>query len=120
MSEGQFRQARIEGILTSLIEHGDFTSAVIASSDGLPLATVGKTNTDMIAAVAASMKNLAERAHEGLTEITTRDDLGQRIVSRYFAINDDLLLLAIQVPARRPYRRLTNNAIRAIQNIWLE
>jgi len=112
------RQARIENILKSLVHHGSFTSAVVASKDGLPIAMIGQTNAAMIAAVAASMKDLAERAHQGLTEIATRDDQGNKIVSRYFLINGDLLLLAIQLPANRPYRKLTNLAIDDIKKVW--
>jgi hypothetical protein len=112
------RQAKIEEILKSLVDYGSFTSAVVASRDGLPIAMIGQTDTTMIAAVAASMKDLAERAHQGLTEITTRDDQGNKIVSRYFLIDEDLLLLAIQLPANRPYRRLTSLAIKNIKKVW--
>jgi hypothetical protein len=115
---GPSRQAKIEEILKSLIDHGSFTSAVVASKEGLPIAMMGQTDTTMIAAVAASMKDLAERAHQGLTEITTRDDQGHKIVSRYFLVDEDLLLLAVQLPANRPYRRLTSWAIKRIKKVW--
>ncbi len=112
------RQAKIEKTLKSLIRDGSFNSAVVASRDGLPVAMVGKTNMAMIAAVAASMKDLAERAHQGLTEITTRDSHGNKIVSRYFSVDEDLLLLAVQLPANCAYRRLTSLAIKDIQKVW--
>ncbi len=118
MSKRRSRQARIEKILESLIRDGSFTSAVVASNDGLPLAMIGKDNTIMIAAVAAAMKDLAARAHHDLTEITTRDDHGNKIVSRYFSIGEDLLLLAVHLPASYTYRRLTSWAIKDIKQVW--
>jgi len=114
------RQARIEKVLQSLVQDGAFGGAVVASKDGLPVAMVGQANTVMIAAVAASMKDLAERAHQGLTEITTRDDDGNTIVSRYFSVDKDLLLLAVLVPIHSTYRRLTNKAIIEIKKVWLD
>jgi len=58
------RQNNIENVLQSLLQAGGFSSAVVASNEGLPLATAGNTNTTLIAAVAASIKNLAERAQQ--------------------------------------------------------
>jgi predicted regulator of Ras-like GTPase activity (Roadblock/LC7/MglB family) len=118
MTVRRSRQAKTEKILRSLVKDGTFLSAIVASSDGLPVAMVGKANTLMIAAVAASMKDLAERALEGLTEISTRDESGHRIVSRYFSIDGDLLLLAVELPKNCAYRRLTNQAIKSIKSIW--
>ena len=118
MNMERSRQANIEKILTRLMHEGHLLSAIVASRDGLPLAMVGRAKAVTIAAVAAAMKDLAERAHQDLTEITTRDDRGRRIVSRYFWVGEDLLLLAVELPVNRPYRRLTKRAIRAIQQVW--
>jgi len=118
IDEGRSRQNSIEDILSALIHDGSFTSAVVASKQGLPLATVGSTDTTLLAAVAASMKDLAERAHQSLTEITTRNESGEQIVIRYFTVDTDLLLLSVKMRAGRSYRRLTNRAIRKIQHVW--
>ncbi|MFQ5610716.1 MAG: roadblock/LC7 domain-containing protein [Anaerolineae bacterium] len=118
MSDNQFRQSKIEQTLLTMTRAGQFGGAVVASIDGLPLAMVGRADTEMIAAVAASMKDLAERAHRGLNEISLRDANGNLIVSRYFQVDDDMLLLAVQVPTHRPYRRLTNKAIHSIRQVW--
>ena len=118
MATRRSRQAEIEKILKSLVNNGLFLSAVVASSDGLPIAMVGKADTMMIAAVSAAVKDLAERAQQGVTEITTRNDKGQTIVTRYFSIDNDLLLLVVEFSAKRTYRRLTSRAIREIKEIW--
>lgn len=108
----------LEQTLATMTRAGRFDGAVVASLEGLPVAMVGSTNTELIAAVAATMKELAERAHTGLNEICTRDEKGDQVVSRYFDVDGNVLLLAVQVPAGRPYRRLTNQAIRKIRRVW--
>jgi len=118
MSIQPSRQANIEQILETLISDGGFLCAVVAAKDGLPLAMVGQADTELMAAIAASMRTLAERAHPTLTEIVTRDARGELIVIRYFAVGQDPLLLSIKVPAKRTYRRLTSRAIRQIKQIW--
>lgn len=118
MPQGQFRQADIENILTTLIKEGKFACAVVASEDGLPVAMVGEADTPLIAAVAAVMKDLAGRTHQEITQISTRDGRGNQIVNRYFTAEQDLLLLSVKMPVGRAYRRLTNKAIRKIKNVW--
>jgi len=118
MPKGLSRQVNIEEILKSLIQDGLFICAVVASSDGLPLAMVGHADTTMMAAVSASMKDLAERAHQGLTEIITRDDEGNQIINRYFSVDQNLLLLSAKIPRGCAYRRLMNNAVRNLKEVW--
>lgn len=118
MSVQPSRQTNIENILETLLSDGGFLCAVVAAKDGLPLAMVGRADTELMAAVAASMRDLAERAHPALTEIITRDAQGGLIVIRYFAVDKDPLLLSISVPFKRAHRRLTNRAIRQIKQIW--
>jgi hypothetical protein len=53
-----------------------------------------------------------------------RDKKGKLVVSRYFSISAPQgqynLLLAVQVPEKRSYRRLINQAVRKIQQVWSE
>lgn len=120
------RQSSVEKVLGDIIEEGDFGAAVVATSDGLPIAMVGATEVDtkLIGAVAASMKDLAKRAHQELDEISLRDKKGKLIVNRYFSIiapqGQFNLLLAVQVPERKSYRRLINQAVKRIQQVWIE
>lgn len=112
------RQKHIEAILKDLLKQGGFFSAVVASNEGLPLATAGNADTTLIAAVAAAIKRLAERAQHAPAEITSRSVSGEQIIIRYFSVDDELLLLSLTIPAgRHPYRRLTHRAIRDIQKI---
>ena len=66
--------------------------------------------------------DLAKRAHQELDEISLRDKKGKLVVSRYFAIVSPQgqfnLLLAVQVPEGKSYRRLVNQAVKRIQQVW--
>jgi predicted regulator of Ras-like GTPase activity (Roadblock/LC7/MglB family) len=126
MARRPSRQSSIEKVLRDIIHEGGFGAAVVATSDGLPIAMVGATEVDtkLIGAVAASMKDLAKRAHQELDEISLRDKKGKLIVNRYFSIvapqGQFNLLLAVQVPERKSYRRLINQAVKRIQQVWIE
>ncbi len=126
MAERLSRQSMIEEILRDLIKQGNFGGAVVATEDGLPLATIGVSSVDvkLIGAVAASIKDLAKRAHQELNEIILRDRKGRLVVSRYFSISAPQgqynLLLAVQVPRRKSFRRLVNEATKRIQLVWID
>ena len=118
------RQSTIEDILRDMIQKGNFGGAVVATSDGLPIAMVGEAevDTNLLGAIAASIEDLAKRAHQELDEISLRDKKGKLIVNRYFCIvapqGEFNLLLAVQVPERKNYRRLVNQAVKRIQQVW--
>ncbi|RME72423.1 MAG: roadblock/LC7 domain-containing protein [Chloroflexi bacterium] len=119
------RQAKIESVLRDVVQQGQFGGAVVATEEGLPIAIVNATSIDtkLIGAVAASIRDLAARAQQNLDEIRLRDRHGHLVVSRYFTIAAPQgkynLLIAVQVPKHKPYRRLLNQAIRRIQQVWL-
>ena len=125
MNEQLSRQTTIERVLQDMITQGGFYGAVVATSDGLPIAMVGVStiDTNLLGAVAASLKGLASRAHQNLDEICIRDQHGEQVVSRYFSITAPQgkfnLLLAVCVPPRKSYRRLFNRTIKQIQQVWV-
>ena len=126
MTRQRSRQSAIERILRDITKKGKFGGAVVATGDGLPIAMVGASKVDpkLIGAVAASIKDLATRAHQELDEIIMRDKNGRLVVSRYFSMSAPQgqynLLLAVQVPEKRSYRRLINQAVKKIQQVWSE
>ena len=99
---------------------------MVATHDGLPIATRGVSSVDirLIGAIAASIKDLAKRAHQELNEISMRDKKGGLVISRYFSISVPQgqydLLLAVQVPGKRSYRRLINRAVKKVQQVWVD
>ena len=113
------RQTALQRALREMVQEGQFRAAVVASIDGLPLATAGRSaDKELMAGVAAWLKEYAERTHVSLDEIVARDSQGNCFVSRYFSVGDDPLLLAVKVPPGQPHRRLTNKAIRDIKRVW--
>lgn len=113
------RQTALERTLRTMIQDGQLRGAVVASIDGLPLAMAGRSaDKELMAGVAAWLKEFAERTHISLDEIVARDTRGNRFVSRYFSVGNDPLLLAVSVPPRQSHRRLINKAIKEIQHIW--
>jgi len=109
----------LERTLRALVQEGQFRAAVVASIDGLPLAMAGQNaDQELMAGVAAWLKEFAERTHNSLDEIVVRDTQGNRLISRYFNVGNDPLLLAINVPPGQSHRQLTNKAIKEIQRIW--
>lgn len=113
------RQTALQRTLRELVNEGQFRGVVVASIDGLPLAMAGRSaDKELMAGVAAWLKEFAERTHVSLDEIVARDMQGNRFVSRYFNVGDDPLLLAVNVPPGRAHRRLTNKAIKEIQRVW--
>ena len=116
---GPSRQTSLERTLRAMIREGQYRGAVVASIDGLPLAMAGRgADKELMAGVAAWLKEVAERAHVSLDEIAVRDLRGNRLVTRYFNVGNDQLLLALSVPPGQAHRRLTNRAIKEIQRIW--
>jgi predicted regulator of Ras-like GTPase activity (Roadblock/LC7/MglB family) len=116
---GPSRQTVLERTLRALVREGSFRGVVVASIDGLPLAMAGRSaDKELMAGVAAWLKEFAERTHTSLDEIIARDAQSRLLVCRYFNVGDDQLLLAVSVPPHRAHRRLTNKAIREIQRIW--
>jgi predicted regulator of Ras-like GTPase activity (Roadblock/LC7/MglB family) len=116
---GPSRQTALERTLRTLVREGQFRGAVVASTDGLPLAVAGRiADKELMAGVAAWLKEFAQRTNMSLEEIVVRDTQGNRVISRYFNVGNDPLLLAVNVPPRRAYRKLTNKAVQEIQRIW--
>lgn len=118
MQPEAYRQVQCEQALTPLITQADCAYAVLASPDGLPLATVGAEQADLTIAIAAILKAQAERVIENIDEIFIRDNQEQVIVCRFFTLQNDILILAFSLPFGKPYRRLSNQAIQQIRRIW--
>jgi predicted regulator of Ras-like GTPase activity (Roadblock/LC7/MglB family) len=120
MSEMSFEETlkRVNG-------EGSFEVSMLASSDGLPIATVPSDyDTDVTAAMVALLRRVAQEMQDSvglaqLDEVSVRASDKIRVVCRYFRVDDEDLILAVVVPSdRRYYRRLTNRAVREIKLVW--
>jgi predicted regulator of Ras-like GTPase activity (Roadblock/LC7/MglB family) len=114
-----------EETLERVNREGSFEASMVASSDGLPIATVPSDyDTDIIAAMVALLRSVARETQEHLgmaqiDEVSVRAHDKIRLICRYFSADDEDFILAVVVPSRRRYyRRLTNRAIMEIKLAW--
>ncbi len=120
MSKVSFEQA-----LERINRDGSFEASVLASSDGLPIATVPSGyDTDVTAAMVALLRSVAQQTqdHVGmapLDEVTVRSSDHIRLVCRCFQLDGEEFVLAVVIPRKqRYYRQLTNRAIRELRLAW--
>jgi len=111
-------------ILWAMNEQGDFKASVLASSDGLAIATVVSAyDTDTTAAMVGLLQKVSQEAQEQLgmaeiDEVTIFDSDRVRLVCRYLDADGERLILAVMVPPRRRWRMITNWAIKEIRKAW--
>jgi predicted regulator of Ras-like GTPase activity (Roadblock/LC7/MglB family) len=120
MGKTSFEQA-----LDGINRQGSFLASVLASSDGLPIATVPSDyDTDVTAAMVALLRSVASQAqdHVGMSqldEVTVRAGDHIRLVCRCFQLDGQDFILAVVVPgSQRYYRQLTNQAIKQLTEAW--
>lgn len=120
MTKVSFEQA-----LKRINRDGQFEASILASSDGLTIATVPSGyDTDVTSAMVALLRSVAQetRDHVGmapLDEISVRSSDHIRLVCRCFELDGEEFILAVVIPReRRYYRQLTNRAIRDLRLTW--
>ncbi len=118
--------AEISRLLREMNQKGSFQVSVLTDREGFPLAWAsgnGENPETQAAVVALAQKTAGQvSSHLGMAvmdEISMRDESGSHLVCRPFTINGrELILAVLMVDKRRPYRKLTNQAVRAIQQAW--
>jgi len=111
-------------VLQSLNAMGGYLVTVLTDADGLVLASAPAPgwDADKQAGVVALIQRAARQAQMvslGLTdEISIRDVNGRRLICRLFEVDGKTLLLSILADEGKPYRRLTNAAVRGIRRVW--
>jgi len=110
--------------LRTLNTRGEFLIAVLTDAEGLLLASAPSPGWDAEkqAAVVALVQRAARQAQaasmDTADEVAIRDITGRRLVCRPFEVDGQMLLLSVLMEAGRPYRRLTNDAIRDVRRAW--
>jgi len=114
-----------EETLERINREGQFEASVLATSDGLPIATAPSGyDTDVTAAMVALLRSVAKQTQDNvgmaaLDEVSVRASDHIRLVCRSFQIDGEDLILAVVVPReQRYYRQLTNRAIRELTLTW--
>jgi predicted regulator of Ras-like GTPase activity (Roadblock/LC7/MglB family) len=119
------KQAVLEEILTWIITTGDYEAALLSDNDGLVLAKAAADETGMMmAAITAVLREAATQARRQLelayiNELSLVGDDRFRVVCRFFQTpTEQPLSLTVVVPPDQAYRRLTNQAITKIIEVW--
>lgn len=126
MSEQIMRFTGVETLLQEMNEQGKFVMSVLTDMDGLPIAAATRTGDSVnnhSAVVAFLVQRTAKQVQSQLDmgqtdEISISDQERRHLVCRPFQVQGQSLILAVMVPDKRSYRRLTNQTIRAIQRGW--
>lgn len=111
----------LSDIVTEMHADGDFSISVLASKEGLPIATAPRGhNSDLAAAIIALLQKVSDETQGELgmasvDEVTIRDQDRLRLVCRNFFAGKEELILAALVPPDHYYRHVTNQAIKRIQ-----
>ena len=120
---GASKSPSFKEILHEMNTTGKFQVSVLTSVEGLPIATVpADYDSDLTAAMVALLQRVSNDAQSRLKmaevdEVTIRDRDHIRLVCRYLVIGRERLILAAMVPPDRPYRRVTNRAVRRIREL---
>jgi predicted regulator of Ras-like GTPase activity (Roadblock/LC7/MglB family) len=122
----QSGSTKLAAVLEDMNERGGFLISLLTDQQGFPIASAAAPGQDpqSQAAVVALIQKTAVRVQSqlGMTqtdEISLFDANGRRLVCRPFNIRGHDMILAVLVPDKnQSYRRLTNNAVNAIQHCW--
>ncbi len=123
MSKHKTQPGSLKEILAQMNQAGEFQVSILASIEGLPIATVPNDyDSDLMAAMVALLQRVSNNAQGQLSmaqvdEVTIYDRDRIRLVCRYLTIGSERLILAALVPPYHAYRRVTNRAIRQIEKL---
>jgi len=121
--EGGKATLTFDEILQEMNSDGGFIRSVLATSDGLPIASA-PTNPDheLDSAMIALLQQVSVETQDNLglapvDEVTIRTKEHSYLVCRTIPSGDECLSLCAIVPPGRAYRRATNRAVRKIRQI---
>lgn len=113
----------LKDILYEMNADGRFEVVILASQDGLLIATEpANYDSEVTAATVAMLRKVSSETREqlemaSLDEVTIRSDNRARLVCRYLTVGEQGLILVALVPPDRYYRRVTNHAIGQIRRL---
>jgi predicted regulator of Ras-like GTPase activity (Roadblock/LC7/MglB family) len=113
----------LQEILHALNETRKFEAVVLASADGLLIATAPTDyDSEVTAALVALLQKVSSEAQQQLgmaevDEVTIRSRDRVRLVCRHLDVGNEGLILVVVVTPGRYYRRVTNRAIKQIRQL---
>jgi predicted regulator of Ras-like GTPase activity (Roadblock/LC7/MglB family) len=113
----------LSDVLLQMNTKGGFVRSVLATSEGLPIASAPvEPDFELASAMIAMLGQVSVETqdHLGLSpvdEVTIRTDQNVHLVCRTILSGQDWVCLCAQVPPGKAYRRVTNKAVRQIRKI---
>ena len=110
-------------ILEEMNQEGGFDRSVLATSEGLPIASSPmQPDHELASVMIAMLQQVGEETQDHLNlaavdEVTIRTEDRMHLVCRRIQSGSDWICLCALVPAGCYYRRATNRAVRRISEI---
>jgi len=123
IEQQQKSEASLSEILQEMNQEGGFARAVLATSEGLPIASDPmQPDHELASAMIALLQQVSVETqdHLGLApvdEVTIRTEERAHLVCRTIPTGGEWICLCALVPAGRVYRRATNRAVRRIREM---
>lgn len=116
---------QFEAVLREMNQSGGYRRSVLATDQGLPVATAPKpVDQESATALVALLGQVSGQVRSELEmapldEVSLRADDRTHLVCRTVDLGEDYLILGVLVPPGTPYRRETNRAISRIRELVL-
>jgi predicted regulator of Ras-like GTPase activity (Roadblock/LC7/MglB family) len=110
-------------ILEEMNQEGGFARSVLATSEGLPIASCPmQPDHELASAMIAMLGQVSAETQDYLDlaavdEVTIRTEDQKHLVCRRIQSGNDWICLCALVPAGSYYRRATNRAVRRIKDL---
>jgi len=108
-------------ILNDMNQEGGFSRSVLATSEGLPIASAPvNPDSELASAMVAMLQQAASETGDQfqlppIDEFTIRTENKLHLICRMIKIDSDTMILGVIVPPGQLYRRITNRAIKRIR-----
>jgi predicted regulator of Ras-like GTPase activity (Roadblock/LC7/MglB family) len=108
-------------ILNDMNQEGGFSRSVLATSEGLPIASAPvNPDSELASAMVAVLQQAASETRNQfqlppIDEFTIRAVNKLHLICRMIRIDSDMMILGVVVPPGQLYRRVTNKAITRIR-----
>lgn len=122
-SQGGKTPATFVEILQRMNREGGFNRSVLATSEGLPIASAPvQPDHELASAMIAMLQQVGVETQDHLNlapvdEVTIRTEDRERLVCRTIPTGKDWICLCALVPPGHYYRRATNRAVRRIHEM---
>ena len=122
----EYLQYKLDEVLQRINREGEFRASILSTLDGFSISAVSSQFDDVvISAISSIVQDASKRAErymgfKRMDEVSLVDDDKFRLVCREFEVDGSQFVLTVVVPPYKTYRKLTNDAIRNIERIFLE